>query len=222
MRASWLCLDSSPRGTPTRSSTSSASSALPVSQAKSHSACGDCRAVKKRPAELRPRPTKISPGSFDGGLIKSVEGEPLVDGLRTQPAEPPAHRSTPRTRRVRHRVAKGDERSPYLDGEARVRRDVELRRLNGHAPVRLPGFVRPMPRFLAEAHRLQIWCEDLSDDRVERSSRRRPLHARQSVAGRLTRRPCPRPASVYRCLSRARAPEATQPVEPLAADGARI
>ena len=81
---------------------------------------------QERPTELSPRPAKIGPGPFDRGFIKSVEGEPLVDRLRTQPAEPPAHRSAPCTRRVRHRVTKGDERSPYIDGEARVRRDVEL------------------------------------------------------------------------------------------------
>ncbi len=81
---------------------------------------------QERPTELSPRPVEIRPGSFDGGFIKSVVGEPLVDGLRTQPAEPPAHRSAPCTRCVRHRVAKGEERRPYLYGEARVPRDVEL------------------------------------------------------------------------------------------------
>ena len=73
---------------------------------------------QERPTELSPCPVKSGPGSFDGGFIKSVVGEPLVDGLRTQPAKPPAHRSAPCTRCVRHRVAKGDERSPYVDSEA--------------------------------------------------------------------------------------------------------
>ena len=50
---------------------------------------------QERPTALSPRPVKIGPGSVDGGFIKSVVGEPLVDGLRTQPAEPPAHRSAP-------------------------------------------------------------------------------------------------------------------------------
>ena len=81
---------------------------------------------QERPTESSPRPVEIGPGSFDGGVVESVEGEPLVDGLGTQSAEPPSHRGAPCSRCVRHRVAEGNERSPYLDGEARVRRDVEL------------------------------------------------------------------------------------------------
>ena len=53
---------------------------------------------QERPTELNPHPAKIGPGPFDRGFVTSVEGEPLVDRLRTQPAQPPSHRRAPCTR----------------------------------------------------------------------------------------------------------------------------